>query len=333
VLLLVIVLVLAGLVLLIVGFIQDTLSLIYLSIGCAAVAGLTLMAFGRLSRRRALRLATDGPSIALRRSALDDGEGGGADPVPADQTNWVRPARSDDVAIIEPEPSPAPAKSTNALSAEAVETVEVTTVGAADRSDGRGESTWRSPTATGAPNSSGGGRQPGPGDRYPADDQYDDDSEDFDAWGDEVVFPIEEYDERRVREIVPLLSELEPDELEEVRDRESSGKNRSTILLRIDELLGRTPPRGKRAAAKATPVPGPPKRAAPAKRPAARAPASTNAAAAPPKRAASKAAAAPAPPSAKRASGKSAAPATTKRAAAKADPAATKQVAKRSRER
>src|SRR5207302_5376913 len=35
-----------------------------------------------------------------------------------------------------------------------------------------------------------------------------------------------------------LLRELDPDELEEVRDREAAGRARATILNRIDQLLG-----------------------------------------------------------------------------------------------
>jgi hypothetical protein len=52
-------LVLAGLVLLLLGFANDSLGLVYLSIGCTAVAGVTLTVFSRQSRRRAIRLATD----------------------------------------------------------------------------------------------------------------------------------------------------------------------------------------------------------------------------------------------------------------------------------
>ncbi len=73
-LLVTVLLVLAGLVLLIVGFIQDTLGLIYVSIGCAAVAGVALIVFGRLSRRRAVRLAIDGGPIEFRAAALDERE-------------------------------------------------------------------------------------------------------------------------------------------------------------------------------------------------------------------------------------------------------------------
>jgi hypothetical protein len=53
-----------------------------------------------------------------------------------------------------------------------------------------------------------------------------------------AIFPIDEYDDLRVAEIIPLLSELDPDELQVVRQREQSGKNRATIVTRIDLLAG-----------------------------------------------------------------------------------------------
>ena len=68
-LLVTVLLVVGGLVLLLVGFVQDSLTLIYLSIGCAAVAGVALTVFGRLSRRRALRLVTDGAPSTLPATA------------------------------------------------------------------------------------------------------------------------------------------------------------------------------------------------------------------------------------------------------------------------
>ena len=54
----------------------------------------------------------------------------------------------------------------------------------------------------------------------------------------EGVFPIADYDELKVGEIVSLLPELDEDELEMVRDREEGGKNRSTILTRVEALTG-----------------------------------------------------------------------------------------------
>jgi hypothetical protein len=59
----------------------------------------------------------------------------------------------------------------------------------------------------------------------------------FAAAEEEAVFPIEEYDDLRVPEIMPLLPELDDDELETVRERELAGKQRASILSRIDELL------------------------------------------------------------------------------------------------
>jgi hypothetical protein len=50
-------------------------------------------------------------------------------------------------------------------------------------------------------------------------------------------FPIADYDDLRVAEILPLLPELDADELAEVRAREESGKARATVLARVDELV------------------------------------------------------------------------------------------------
>ena len=50
-------------------------------------------------------------------------------------------------------------------------------------------------------------------------------------------FPIERYDSRRVGEILPLLAELDLDELDLVREHEEQHKNRATVLARIDQLI------------------------------------------------------------------------------------------------
>jgi len=54
---------------------------------------------------------------------------------------------------------------------------------------------------------------------------------------DDDDFPIERYDTRRVGEILPLLAELDLDELDLVREREEEGKGRATVLARIDQLI------------------------------------------------------------------------------------------------
>jgi len=66
-----------------------------------------------------------------------------------------------------------------------------------------------------------------------------DEEEEVEVAGDgEGVFPIADYDELKVGEIVSLLPELDEDELEMVREREESGKNRTTILTRVEGLAG-----------------------------------------------------------------------------------------------
>jgi len=89
------------------------------------------------------------------------------------------------------------------------------------------------------------------------------------AWADDE-FPIADYDDLRVNEIVPLLPELDDDELELVREREEDGRARAGILDRIDDLLGIEPPPttapAKRASAKkAAPKKAAAKKAAPKK--------------------------------------------------------------------
>lgn len=80
------------------------------------------------------------------------------------------------------------------------------------------------------------------------DDDFDDD--DFD----DDVFPIADYDELRVGEIMPLLPELDDDELDMVRDREARGQARAMIISRIDRLHGGPPaaPAKRTTAAKKT---------------------------------------------------------------------------------
>jgi len=52
-------------------------------------------------------------------------------------------------------------------------------------------------------------------------------------------FPIDRYDDLRVTEILPLLASLDSDDLKMVREEETAGKARASILARIDGLLGR----------------------------------------------------------------------------------------------
>jgi hypothetical protein len=97
----------------------------------------------------------------------------------------------------------------------------------------------------------------------------------YGGWAEEPLFPIEDYDELRVADILRLLVELDPDELEEVREREAIGKARATVLTRVRELsdaldavsgAARVPERAKAPPAKPAPAkraPAKPVRAGP----------------------------------------------------------------------
>lgn len=90
-----------------------------------------------------------------------------------------------------------------------------------------------------------GGPEPLPSrapERLPADDEEEEEEErarvpaGVGARGGAAEFPIADYDDLKVSDILPLLPELEPEELEMVREHEAAGKNRSRILGRIDML-------------------------------------------------------------------------------------------------
>ena len=199
-------LVFAGLILLIVGFVQDSLTLIYLSIACAAIAGLALIVFSRLSRRSLVTGAHEGVPAAAAPApsglipagvAAGPVERSVARPAPAPQAPEVGRTGGEPHRDVPPYAEPAladfdPGEPTTPQPVRAVEPEPLRTPEPA-----------RPVAATG-----GWG---------------DDEAWQEEDWGDEVVFPIEDYDELRVAEIVPLLVELDPDELEDVRDREAVG--------------------------------------------------------------------------------------------------------------
>jgi len=67
-------------------------------------------------------------------------------------------------------------------------------------------------------------------------------------------FPIDRYDQLRVTEILPLLTNLGAEDLKMVREEEAAGKARASILARIDGLLGRSGAAGARPAAAKRPA-------------------------------------------------------------------------------
>jgi len=87
----------------------------------------------------------------------------------------------------------------------------------------------------------------------------------------EFVFPIADYDELRIGEILPLLPELDDVELVMVREREAGGRNRASVLRGIADLLGEPAPASQAAPKRAPAKKAPAKKAAPTKTAAAKA--------------------------------------------------------------
>ncbi|MFP5321648.1 MAG: hypothetical protein ACLGIC_07340 [Acidimicrobiia bacterium] len=93
-----------------------------------------------------------------------------------------------------------------------------------------------------------------------ADDDWDDDG---------AVFPIADYDELTADQIIPLLSQLEDDELEDVKAREAAGQGRKSVITEIDRQLGLVDAADDEAwRSDGSPAEPPPAAAAPAGRPA-----------------------------------------------------------------
>jgi hypothetical protein len=191
-------LVVVALALLIVGFVQHTLALIYLSIACSALSALTLIVFSRLQRRRSLRLGMAVP--------VD----GGAGPPAADDDSRVSPGAGGRAG----RSGRAVAPASGDTGEEAVPAPDLPTGPVAIAPGGR----------AGPPPPAGGRRPPADADEVPFP-------------GTETVFPIADYDGLRSSDILPLLGQLDPEELVDVRDRELSGQRRRTVLRRIDLLL------------------------------------------------------------------------------------------------
>jgi hypothetical protein len=158
---------------LVIGFVSNQLPPIYISIGCSFVAAVVLALFSRLSRRQAAQATARG-----------------AAPSPLFGTEEIAPATaSTDILVRAGVP-----RFEDEEEVEAGPPAEIRPVAVA------AEPMWA-----------------------------------------ETVFPIAEYEELRVAEILPLLPELDADELEQVRDHEQSGRNRATILSRISQLLASAP--------------------------------------------------------------------------------------------
>lgn len=209
-------LVLAGIVLLVIGLLQHETGFIFLSMACAGLAALTLVIFNRLAKRSA------------RSAMADDNATGAGGPV---QTNQAAPEpRSVDDTAVVPVPVGAPGSGDQAPAAWSPTPWSPATTPSSERAPERVEA---APLAVPVPAAGGPGRLTANGAPSPGAGGWDGDDE----VDEDFVFPIEDYDDLRVAEILPILGELEQDELIEVRDREAAGKARGTLLRRIETLL------------------------------------------------------------------------------------------------
>jgi hypothetical protein len=152
------------------------------------------------------------------------------------------------------------------------------------------------------------------------------------ASDDDEMFPIADYDDLTVGEIMPLLPKLYADEIDVVIAREESGKSRRQIVARLEELRdsmdGAPDDLTAEEWAEQRPAAAPAKRSAPAKKAAAKKAPAKKAAAPAKKTAAKKAPAKKAAAPAKKTATKTAAKkAPAKKAAAPAKKTAAKKTA------
>jgi hypothetical protein len=274
-LLLTIALVLVGAVALVIGFVGGDQLPIFISIACSLLAGGVLVVFSRMSRRQSGVTASapaplaDGPATKKQAAAVSDDEveDAVADEEPA-STGAGRQFAADSAFPIEdydellvseilpllPELDPDELELVREREesgkARATLLRRIEQIGEEGEEDA-GEPTVATPAVSRAAAASDADE----------DASYDDDGE--------LMFPIEDYDDLRVSEILPLLPELYDDELELVAERERGGANRASVLNRINDLLGgaaSAPAPAKKAAPKKAPAK---KAAAPARRPAA----------------------------------------------------------------
>jgi hypothetical protein len=307
-------LVIVSAVTLLLGFAQDTVGLIYVSIGCSVAAAVILIIAGRSAG--AARVTTAAGPAPLEDAALDTGFpiANYDELLVTEVVPLLAGLSASELAVVRSreESGKARASVLRRIDTE-IEAREAPPLGA-PLDDMVDEPTLAAP---------------------PVSARLDDEADELiPASVDEEPFPIEDYDDLRAGEILPLLPQLYADELERVADHERATANRGAILERIEELLAPTPAPAKKTAAKKTTAAK--KSAAPAKKAAATKAPAKKAAAAPAKKAAApaKKAAAPAKkaaaPAKKAAAPAKKAPAVKKAAPAKKAPAKKAAAAKKS---
>ena len=259
-LLLTIGLVLVGAVALVIGFVSQNTLPIYISIACSVGAGLVLLIFSRINRRQgvpataAVGGAATGP--ATTEYVLEEARTAAA---PSSATQTI--STSDEGFPIEEYDQLLVSEIVPLLPELDLE--ELDQVRAREEQGKARASILRRIDALadelesgGPPTAAASATQvisaPEPDDYEEEEEEeeepaYDEAEEDY---GDDDLFPIADYEELRVNQILPLLPELDDDELAIVAERERTGAGRYSILARIDELLGVTVTPVKKAAKK-----------------------------------------------------------------------------------
>ena len=255
-------LVLIAAVTLVIGFVSNSLTPIYISIVCSAVAALVLYLFYRMNRRRpagaggrrplvdstppVFSRGSSAPAPRRQSSKVLTGSGSTApgayddDAFAADQPRFAEPPVASDPptqrfrrvapAAAPPAAPPRPAPAPVAAPAPAPEPEVV----AAAPTRGRPEPLAVAETAPGAgPAGSTSMASPPAPVAVPAAAA----GAAAAGWSEPLPFPIEEYDDLRVVQIIPLLPELDDQELQAVREYELGNRNRMAIVSRIDGLL------------------------------------------------------------------------------------------------
>lgn len=248
-------------------FLTKDLPLIFMSIGCSALAGLVLVVAVLRSRPRpaaapAFEGAAPGQAGATGLAA-PVGQAGGEErfadrefPIPDYErleVVEVLPLLGDlgpaDLEMVRQQEASGRAHPWVLARIDALLESEVAEGGWADRSaaEAEAEPAWAEPE----PEWPGGrGGSEWSASDFPLESRV----ETFDEI--EIVrgFPIDRYDDLRANDILPLLSDLDAEDLKMVREEEAAGKARTSILSRIDSLLAR-----EQRVARPAPAPAPAK--------------------------------------------------------------------------
>ena len=210
------VLVLAAAVTLVVGLLQSGLTLIYLSIGCSVLAGVVLAVAVLRGRPEPKAAAPIGRPFTPPASAPPVPASVGAPASSATETTSFTPPPP-----APPTPSPTPTPPARGVSDDAA----TKAAGTALLGRLRGRRSEEPPVDATPEPEPVSAPEPVTMEMAAVSAEADDD------------FPIADYDKLRATDLLRRLGSLDRNQLEAVRERETAGKNRFTILSRVDVLL------------------------------------------------------------------------------------------------